>query len=203
MHWYARTPARRVTQVAGDVALLVWLMTCVWMAIAVDDRFEALADEIRKAEGATSALSSGLARAGGTLDDVPLVGGGISEPFDEAAGASGELGRAVLDNADSTERVGSWLALAVFLLGSVPVAGQYLPQRVRFARLAAQTEQLAGSPANADLLALRALVTRPAHQVAAAVPAAADGWRRGDPSVIDALVSLELREAGLGSRAGT
>jgi hypothetical protein len=197
MRWYAATPSRRTAQVVADLALLVWLVVCVWWAHAVDDRFEALADQVRQADSATSGLSSNLTEAGDLLDDVPLVGDDVRTPFDAAAGAADGLGRASLRSADTTERVGTWVSVVLFAVLFLPVAGQHVPRRVRFAREAARAERLARSASSADLLALRALLEVPGDRLVAVVPDAADGWRRRDPHVIAALVDLQLREAGV------
>ena len=52
-------------------------------------------------------------------------------------------------------------------------------------------------PAGRDLLALRALATRPLNQLAALGPDIAQSWRAGDASAVDALAALELNGLGL------
>lgn len=197
MRWYAASPDRRTRQVLADLAVVAWLVVCLWLAHGVQARFDDLADQIRGAETATASISDGLTRAGDALGGVPLVGESVREPFDAAAGASDRLGQTSLESADRTERAGTWLAvvLVVGLFG--PVGVPYGRRRYRSARDAGRIELLAGAPGGSDLLALRALTTLPVHVVAAAVPGAADGWRRGVPTVVSALADLQLREAGL------
>ncbi len=197
MHWYAATPDRRTAQVLADLAVVAWLVVCLWLAHGVQSRFDDLADQIRRAETATSSISDGLTQAGELLGGVPLVGDQVRDPFDAAAGASDRLGETSLESADRTERAGTWLAvvLVVGLFG--PVGIPYGRRRVRNARDAGRVALLAGAPGGTDLLALRALTTLPVHLVAAQVPGAADGWRRGVPAVVDALADLQLRESGL------
>ena len=197
MRWYAANPDRRTAQVMTDLAVVGWLVVCLWLANGVQSRFDDVADQVRQAETATADISAGLTQAGEFLGGVPLVGDQVREPFDAAAGASDSLGAATLESADRTEQAGTWLAVVLVIGLFFPVGIPYGRRRVRKAKEAGRIEVLARSAAGADLLAVRALVSLPAHEVAAAVPDAADGWRRGDPSVIAALVQLQLLEAGL------
>ena len=52
-------------------------------------------------------------------------------------------------------------------------------------------------PAGRDLLALRALATRPLNELTKLGPDIAQSWRNGDASAVDALAALELRDLGL------
>ena len=52
-------------------------------------------------------------------------------------------------------------------------------------------------PAGRDLLALRALATRPLNQLSKLGPDIAQSWRNGDASAMEALAALELRDLGL------
>jgi hypothetical protein len=56
---------------------------------------------------------------------------------------------------------------------------------------------VAAQPTGEDLLALRALATRPLNQLAGLGPDVAGAWRRGDPATVSALAALELRDLGL------
>ena len=197
LRWYAASPDRRTAQVLTDLLVLGWLIVCLWLAHGVDGRFEDFADQVRRAETATSSLSSGLTQAGDVLGGIPLVGDQVRDPFDSAAGASDELGQTSLQSADRIETTGTWLAAVLVIALFGPVGIPYTTRRVRWARQAASTERLASSPAGADLLAFRALTDLPIRELATAVPDAADGWRRRDPAVMTALVDLQLREAGL------
>jgi hypothetical protein len=52
-------------------------------------------------------------------------------------------------------------------------------------------------PAGKDLLALRALASRPLNQLTRLGPDIAQSWRNGDAEAVDALAALELRDLGL------
>ena len=195
---YASASSRRTTQVAGDLLVLAWVVVAVWLAVSVRDRFGTLADRVREADGATSRLSAGLDDAGDFLGGIPLVGDGVRSPLDRAAEASAGVGASALRSAETTDAVGAWLAVAQALVLVVPVLVQYVPSRVRFALTARRTHEVAqsGQP-GIDLLGLRALTSLPPHVVAAQVPDAAAGWRRGDGDVVLALARLQLAHAGL------
>ena len=197
MRWYAATPDRRTAQVLADLLVVGWLVVCLWLANGVQSRFDDVADQVRRTETATSEISSGLTQAGDFLGGVPLVGDQVRDPFEAAAGAADQLGQTSLESADRTERAGTWLAVILVVVLFGPVGVPYTRRRARKAREAGYVELLAGSPAGADLLALRALTSTPVRQLSAAVPDAADGWRRRDPGVLTALLDLQLLEAGL------
>ncbi|MER5254104.1 hypothetical protein [Streptomyces sp. NPDC002855] len=80
----------------------------------------------------------------------------------------------------------------------------WLPRRLRWIRQAAAAQELAASDDGRELLALRALL-RPLDEVArtayelpgATAGSLAEGWRGGDPVVIDALAEAELVRLGL------
>jgi hypothetical protein len=71
------------------------------------------------------------------------------------------------------------------------------PARYRFARRAGETAVLARMPGGENLLALRALATRPVHEIAAVCPDALDASRRDDPDVVARLAALELMHVGV------
>jgi hypothetical protein len=52
-------------------------------------------------------------------------------------------------------------------------------------------------PAGRDLLALRALASRPLSELTRLGPDIAQSWRNGDASAVDALAALELKRLGL------
>ena len=80
------------------------------------------------------------------------------------------------------------LALVLFL---------WLPRRLRWMRRAGVAGKVRNQPAGRDLLALRALATRPLDQLAKLGPDIAQSWRNGDASAVDALAALELKDLGL------
>ena len=91
-----------------------------------------------------------------------------------------------------------------WFLGLVVLA-VYLPLRWRFVREATAGRRFlegTSDPAThlerrLDLFALRALSRHPLHRLARVSDDPAGAWRRGDPDVVHALASLELRSTGL------
>ena len=88
MRMYAAAPARATRQIVADLLFVLWLVLWVWMAVTVHDTTMLLAGPGRQTEESATSLSEKLRDAGGSLDDLPLVGDGIATPFDEAADAS-------------------------------------------------------------------------------------------------------------------
>jgi hypothetical protein len=77
----------------------------------------------------------------------------------------------------------------------------WLYLRLRFFRRKLTVTALAATPAGEQLLALRALTSRPPGKLAAVSADPVGGWRREDPFTIRALAALELRSAGITIRA--
>jgi hypothetical protein len=80
--------------------------------------------------------------------------------------------------------------LAVVLFG-------WLPLRLRWMRRAGVAKAVRDAPAGRDLLALRALASRPLSELTRLGPDIAQSWRNGDAAAVDQLAGLELRKLGL------
>ena len=78
----------------------------------------------------------------------------------------------------------------------VVLAGWVRPRIVGAIRRAA-VARLATASASLDLLAFRALATRPARAVTKVDSDVVAAWRRGDPEVIRRLAALELKASGV------
>src|SRR5947209_16026368 len=77
------------------------------------------------------------------------------------------------------------------------VVAFWLPARLRFARRAGMSTELATAPAGEELLALRALTNRPLHELRSVAEDPLAAWRSGDPDAVRALAALELDAAGV------
>jgi hypothetical protein len=76
MSWYAETSGLRTRQVLADVVVALWAL--LWLAgRAVHQAVQRLAAPGVELEQAGSGLSAGLRDAGGRIDDVPGIGGGL------------------------------------------------------------------------------------------------------------------------------
>ncbi|MGW5862167.1 hypothetical protein ACWFRJ_08345 [Streptomyces sp. NPDC055239] len=186
--WYAQNPGRRTRQLLGDGAVLLW--TALWIATAfVAYRLACL---LTRPTPRTHAPSLG------DPSRLPLVGDRVDSALRAAADIAG-AGDPVTVRAAVI--VG---AVVVFLVPVGLVLSSWLPRRLRWTRQAAAAQELAASADGRELLALRALL-RPLDEVArtayelpdATAGSLAEGWRGGDPDIIDALAEAELVRLGL------
>ncbi|MEU5953818.1 hypothetical protein [Streptomyces sp. NPDC047525] len=186
--WYAQNPGRRTRQLLGDGAVLLW--TALWTAAAVV--------AYRLACLLTRPAPEAPAPSLGAPSRLPLVGDRVDSALRAAADVAG-AGDPVTVRAAVI--VG---AVVVFLVPVGLVLSSWLPRRLRWIRQAAAAQELAASDDGRELLALRALL-RPLDEVArtayelpdATAGSLAEGWRGGDPDIIDALAEAELVRLGL------
>lgn len=197
MKIYADRAGRRTRQVVGDLLLLLWLLTWVWVGTAVHDGTMALAEPGRQTAESASGIAEGLRDAGDRLDDVPLVGDDVAAPFDEAAQASDRLAGAGTSTVRAVERLAFWLGVSLAAIPILVVGAFYVPQRWRFVREATAGARFIDSGADLDLFALRALSRQPMHVLGRISDDPAGAWRRNEPEVVRRLAELELRDSGL------
>jgi hypothetical protein len=202
MKLYADTSVRRSMQIAGDLALVVWIWVWVVVAQKVHGATLELATPGHRIDASAGDLASRLRDAGRTVSAIPLVGEGASKPFDGAGDAATGLAQAGQQQVAAVESLAQWLALAVALIPILVLLWFYLPQRIAFVRRATAGQRFLDSGADLDLFALRAMAHQPLHVLARIDPDPAGAWRRGVPQVIDQLAGLELRSAGLRPPAG-
>lgn len=201
MKLYADLPTVRIRQLLTDLLVVVWAYAWVRLAGWLYDLVERLAVPGRTLEGAGTGLADNLASAGRKVDRVPAVGDALSGPFGHAADAARSLATAGRDQQVVVHRLAVVLAVAALVVPLGLVVFGWLPLRVRWMRRAGAAAALRGAGAGRDLLALRALAHQPLRRLTALDPDIASAWRRGDPSAVEALASLELRRLGLrGSR---
>jgi hypothetical protein len=194
---YADTRVRRLLQVVGDVAVVVWVWAWIAVAGRVHDATLGLATPGRKIDSSASDLAERLRDAGRTVADVPLVGDSVRTPFDGAGKAAGGLSEAGRQQVAAVGSLAHWLGLAVALIPILMLLWLYLPPRIAFIRRATAGRRFLDSGADLDLFALRAMAHQPLHVLSGIDTDPAGAWRRGDRAVIDRLARLELRSVGL------
>jgi hypothetical protein len=202
MKLYAETPGRRVAQVVADLLLVAWLLAWAWAGTVVHDATLQLAAPGEQVAESATGLSGALQDAGGTLDDVPVIGDEVGTPFDEASGAADRLAEAGRDQVRAVERLALWLGLSVAAIPILLACLVHLPRRARFARRATAGARFVDAGEDLDLFALRALAHQPLHVLARISDDPAGAWRRGELDVTDRLAELELRASGLKPPAG-
>jgi hypothetical protein len=184
-------------QLILDILVVIWVYAWIRAGIWVHDLVLKLAVPGQKLEGAGSGIADNLADAGRKVGRVPLVGDELTAPFSRAAEAARSLAEA---GREQQEIVGNLALVLALLMVAVPlglVLFVWLPRRVRWMRRAGVAAGVRDQPAGRDLLALRALASRPLQELTRLGPDVARSWRAGDASTVDALAALELKDLGL------
>jgi hypothetical protein len=130
-----------------------------------------------------------------TAGQLPLVGEDLARALGAGTGAGDSLATAGRDMATTFATIASGTAVAVVVLGVLPVLLTWLPRRVRYARAAASAARMRAT--DTDLLALRALTNQPVSRLLGVSPDPAAAWRRDDREAVRALATLELSALGL------
>jgi Fe2+ or Zn2+ uptake regulation protein len=184
-------------QLLTDLAVVIWVYAWVRAGLWVHDLVLKLGVPGQKLEGAGTGLADNLADAGGKVGRVPLVGDELTAPFTKAAEAARSLAEA---GREQQSIVGKLALVLALLLVAVPlglILFVWLPARVKWMRRAGLAKAARDEPAGRDLLALRALASQPLNRLTKIGPDIARSWRDGDPSAVDALAALELKDLGL------
>ncbi|HEY3711734.1 MAG TPA: hypothetical protein VGL64_20315 [Amycolatopsis sp.] len=202
MKVYADRPARRAAQLLADLFALGLTTSAVWLAVQVHTevmRMRAPGDGLVDAgSGLRGTFDSAAAKAGG----IPLIGDALAGALHTGSAAGTKLADAGHWQIDAVTDLAWWMAAFVVALPVVFLLVSWLPLRWRFTRGATAAARLRRQGEDGlDLLALRALVTRPLPRVAKAGELTA-GWREHDPAVIHRLAGWELRRHGLRGVAG-
>jgi len=194
---YADRLPTAIRQLLTDILVVIWVYAWIRAGFWIHDLVLKLGVPGQKLQGAGTDLAGNLADAGAKVGRVPLVGDELTAPFNKAA----EAARSMADAGQQQQDIVANLAMALaLLLVAVPLAlvlFGWLPLRLRWMRRAGVASQVRDQPAGRDLLALRALATRPLNQLAKLGPDIAQSWRNGDASAVDALAALELKDLGL------
>jgi hypothetical protein len=194
---YSDFGGRRLYQVLGDIAAIVVIVLGIVVAVAIHNAIAAFKSIGADVTRSGTDFSSTMSDIGSKLAGVPLIGGGISAPFSTASDAGGTLADAGTSWQGGVEHLATlvgWTVAALVVL--VVLVGWVRPRLVAAFRRAAVARLAAASP-SLDLLAFRALATRPATAVTRLDEDVVAAWRRGDPEVIRRLAALELKASGV------
>ena len=187
-------------QVAADLVALLWTYVWIRAAFWLHDLVGMLAAPGVQLERFGSSLADSLRDASSRIDGLPLVGDGVAKPLAQAADAARTAAGAGGREQDFVHDLAVVLPILLLVVPLGLVLFGWLPARIRGVRRRATARSLRESVAGRDLLALRALATRPLRELSALSPDIAGAWRRGDAAAVEGLVALELRSAGLKSR---
>lgn len=200
LRWYAETPALRSRQMVADLTAALALLGCLAIGTGVHDLTADLAGPGRSLEAAGTDLAGRMSDAGSAAEGVPLVGGELSTPFDEASSAGETLAEAGVQQQAAVATLADTLGWVTGGIPALVVLLLWLPRRLRFARQAGHAQRLLTDGVGLDVFALRALARQPISQLSRLRVDVAAGWRAGDPEVVEALAALELRGHGLDRR---
>ncbi len=197
MRLYSALPVRAAGQLVGDVLLVLWIWVAVRAGQSVRQATLRLAEPGRRLEDAGRDLGSGLRSAADRIGGLPVVGGDVRGPLDDASRATESIVRAGQDQQHAVEQLATLLGWVVVVVPVVLALVVWMPPRVRFVRRARAAQRFVDADADLDLFALRAMANQPMHVLARITDDPAGAWRRGDTAVIRALATTELRAAGL------
>ena len=197
MKLYSDFAAHRTRQITGDLVALVLIAVWIWLGTFVYSLVSALSDFGVQMEEAGAGFQSTMTDVGENLSGVPLIGKGISGPFESASGAGATLEAAGRSQQDAVHNLATGLGWGIALVPTLTILAVWLIPRIRFSRRATQAKTLASAGAGIDLLALRALSGQKFSALGRidADPMAA--WRRGDVAVMRSLAGLELKSSGV------
>ncbi|AEV82329.1 membrane protein [Actinoplanes sp. SE50] len=201
MKLYADRMPIAVRQLVTDILVVIWVYLWIRAALWVHDLVQQLAVPGQKLESAGGGIADNLADAGGKVGRVPIVGDQLTKPFAGAANAARSIAEAGQQQQDLVGKLALILPLMAVAVPLAVILFLWLPRRLRWVRRATTASAVRDLPAGRDLLALRALASRPLSELARLGPDIAQSWRAGDAAAVDALADLELRRLGL-RRAG-
>ena len=197
MKMYAELPGRRARQLLGDIWLVVWTAGWVWIAYTLHGLIMNLAAPGAALASGASDLASSMDSAGQSLSGVPLIGDGLSLPFDGMGQAARLMSAAGQAEVDAVSALAMFVAVAMAVLAFTSFAVFWIPIRIAFIRRAGAAQRFIDADEDLDLFALRALARQPLHILARIDSDPAGAWRRGDRRVTGALARLELQAEGL------
>lgn len=197
MKMYAEQRGRRTRQIIADVLVVAWIGFWAWQGWSTWHSVMDLSDPVERTQSASSGLADNMREAADTLSGIPLLGDAAAVPFDKAAESSQKLADAATRGEEEITVLAWKLGLSLGLVPTVLLGAFYLPPRLRFIRNATAGQAFVDSTHDLDLFAMRALAHQPLHVLGRISEDPAGAWRQGDPAVIRALASLEMRHCGL------
>lgn len=194
MKLYADRSGYRSLQILEDLGIVAWVVVWVWIGMFVHDLIAKLAAPGRAVESAGRGLTERMIDISEEIGDVPVVGPGLRTPFEGAAGATRQLSEAGQGQQEAVLTLALWLGI-LFALSPVLVAlFIYVPKRYRWIREATAADRIRVDVGDLELFALRALASRPLHELRRAHPDPAGAFASGDHAF---LAELELTALGL------
>jgi hypothetical protein len=197
MKIYADAGPRRTRQLIWDLIALALIALWIWIGVKVHDAIAQLGVVGDKMAGVGTSLNGDLTSMADKLGSVPVIGGGIRAPFESAADAANSITEAGEWQRETVDHLALIASIALVIGPIVAILALWLIPRLLWVRRAYLTAAVAAAPGGEDLLALRALVTRPMAELLTVHPDPANAWRSGDRAAISALAGAQRRAVGL------
>jgi hypothetical protein len=189
---YADRGPRRLRQITGDLLVVGVAYVVIAVAIELRDAISSLGEVGLQLDRSGRAVSQGADRAADAVGAVPAVGGALAAPFGTLSGAGRQLSAAGGQVTDAATTVAFLVAALLIGVTVGYVAFRYLPGRIRWIREVAEVRRLLHEPDAAQLLAHRAVATRPLRTLRSSSHRALTSTRDGDA----------VADRGAGERAG-
>jgi Flp pilus assembly pilin Flp len=198
VRYYPEVPAQRTRAILADLIVVGLIVAFAWLGFAVKDSFDDLATLGRGVEQAGNSVEGGFEDAGGTVADVPIVGGALDEAFTEVGeqtgGTTAALGEAGESAVEDTANLLGWVT---FGLPTLAVLLWAVPRRVSRSRRLSASARVLGDLQSAErrrLLAMRAAFGLPYETLLSYSPDPIGALADGDH---EPLVRALFEEAGL------
>ncbi len=197
MKLYADLPGRRAAQILTDLGVIAWVYLWARVGIFVRDATLELAAPGRGLQDAGSSYADQIEAAARQAGRVPIVGDDLQVPFRSLEGIGVQIEEAGTQLVDAVEQAATILGWVTALIPISIVVLTWVLVRGLFVRRATAAQRFIDGAPDLDLFALRAMANQPMTRLARVSADPAGAWRAGDPEVIRALATLELRSAGL------
>jgi hypothetical protein len=194
---YADRLPTAIRQLLTDLLVVFWIYAWIRAGIWINDLVQKLGVPGEKLQEAGTGIAGNLGDISGKVGRVPLVGDQLTAPFTKAADAANALAEAGRQQQDMANNLALVVSVAIIAGPLALVLFIWLPLRLRWMRRAGVACRVRDEPAGQDLLALRALASRPLNELTKLGPDIAQSWRNGDAAAVQALAALELKDMGL------
>ncbi|MBW3594069.1 MAG: hypothetical protein KY391_00715 [Actinobacteria bacterium] len=194
MKLYAETRRLRTRQIALDVTVFLWTLVWIWLGMFAHDVIAELAEPAQAIARNSGSLAASLYEISDTLDETPLVGGALEEPFTSAGDSAQALANESREQHANFLRTALWIGLLIAIAPIAAALLRYLPDRWRWVQEATAATQIRLDADDLYLFALRAVANRPLSELRKATPDPGAALASGD---YDTLARLELEQIGL------
>lgn len=194
---YSDHSAQRVRQIVADLIALIVVILSIVAGVTTHAVISGFGSALASLENAGEGFEQTMIDIGENLGNVPFIGDGIRGPFDAASGAGTSIAAAGRTGQAIVENIAVFAGFGVALLPIAILLLVWLWPRLRFVRRAAETRALLSLDDGESLLALRALGTARAADLARISPRPVLDWQTGEPSVTRRLAAVAARSAGV------